>query len=90
MNDPSLEKDDDDDNAESGKDIHPLAKLSVVAVGTKIGATVILKMAKYPILLFGMGIVSGYYINKNRKEIIAAAEDVKQYAVSMGKKKDDN
>jgi hypothetical protein len=89
MNDPSLEKD-DDDNAESGKDIHPLAKLSVVAVGTKIGATVILKMAKYPILLFGMGIVSGYYINKNRKEIIAAAEDVKQYAVSMGKKKDDN
>ncbi len=48
-----------------------------VAVGTVATATVntggrlMSKISKHPVLVFGLGVVAGYFIYKYRKEIIA-------------------
>ena len=70
------------------KEIHPLIQLGVVAVGTKIGATLILRLAKYPALLFGMGALTGFYLNKNRKDIIEAARQIKDQGLKAAIKKE--
>ena len=74
----------------STKQTHPLIQLGVVAVGTKIGATVIIKLARHPVLLLGMGIASGFYLNKNRREIIEAAKQLKEKGLKLLNKKADD
>lgn len=69
--------------------IHPLIKLGILTVGSKIGAEIILKLAKYPLLLLAMGMGSGIYINKHRKEIGEAAHQLKEQGLSVIKKKAD-
>ena len=76
-----------DHSEDKAGETHPLIQLGVVAVGTKIGATLILRLAKHPALLFGMGIAAGYYANKNRQEIIEAANQIKDQGLKViGKK----
>ena len=89
MNEDSLQT--ESESAEiSTKETHPLIQLGVVAVGTKIGATLILRLAKYPLLLFGMGITGGFYLNKNRKEIIEASNQLKEQGLKVITKKADD
>lgn len=89
MNDSSSQSESENFQV-SSKAIHPLVQLGVVAVGTKIGATVILKLAKHPLLLLGMGVASGYYLNKHRKDIIEAATQLKEQSLKVITKKADD
>ena len=75
---------------DSVKETHPLIQLGAVAVGTKIGATLIIKLARYPLLLMGMGVASGYYLNKNRSEIIEAANQIKEKGLKVIRKNADD
>lgn len=70
------------------KETHPLIKLGILSIGTKIGATLILRLAKYPVLLFGMGAVAGFYANKNRQDISDAAVELKEQGLKIIRKKD--
>lgn len=72
----------------SERDIHPLIKLGILSVGTKVGAEIILKLAKHPLLLLAMGVGAGIYMNKNRKEIIEAAQQLKDQGLEIVKKID--
>lgn len=65
-----------------GIDRHPLVTLGVLTAGSQLGATVIQRMAKYPVLLFAMGVTAGVYSYKNRKEILAEA----QHLAAQGKR----
>ncbi|PKM37426.1 MAG: hypothetical protein CVV06_05930 [Gammaproteobacteria bacterium HGW-Gammaproteobacteria-10] len=70
------------------KSMHPLIKLGILSVGSKVGAEIILKLAKHPVLLMAMGIGSGLYINKHRKDILEAAQQLKDQGLAIVKKKD--
>ncbi|MGR9115322.1 MAG: hypothetical protein ACU85E_06115 [Gammaproteobacteria bacterium] len=89
MNEPNTHTESEAEEV-SSKETHPLIQLGVVAVGTKVGATLILKLARYPLLLFGMGVASGFYLNKNRKDIIEAANQLKEQSKRMISKKADD
>jgi len=56
------------------KDRHPLITLGLLTAGTQIGAALILRMGRHPLILFGMGVTAGIYTYKNRKEILQEAE----------------
>lgn len=56
------------------KDRHPLVTIGILTAGTQIGATLIQKMAKHPALLFAMGLGTGIYSYKNRKQILAEVQ----------------
>lgn len=75
-------------NIKLDKDTHPLIKLGILSVGTKVGAEIILKLAKHPLLLLAMGVGAGIYMNKNRKEIIEAAQQLKDQGLDIVKKID--
>ncbi|GAB4256545.1 MAG: hypothetical protein Kow0065_05360 [Methylomicrobium sp.] len=86
MNDQdSIEK---DASTTPDKEMHPLLKLGVLTVGTKIGTEILLKLAKHPVLLLAMGVGTGIYINKHRKEIIDAAQELKEQGIAIVKKSD--
>jgi hypothetical protein len=64
-------------------DRHPLITLGVLTAGTQLGSTVIQKMAKHPLVLFTMGVSIGVYSYKNRKEILAEAEKLKEHGKNL-------
>ncbi|MGR9045666.1 MAG: hypothetical protein ACU83N_10240 [Gammaproteobacteria bacterium] len=74
----------------SAKQIHPLIQLGLAAAGTQIGASMIIKLAKHPLLLLSMGIASGFYLNKYRKGVREAADQIKEQGLKMIKKKADD
>jgi hypothetical protein len=41
-----------------------------------IGEKIMIKLAKHPVLVFGLGVVAGYMTYKYRKDIIASATKV--------------
>jgi len=67
---------------DAGNTKEALVKLGIITIGTQLGTAVIHRMAKHPVLLFGLGIAAGLYAQKNRKQIIAAGEQFK----NQGKK----
>jgi hypothetical protein len=87
MNDQKILPDSEETSA-TEKETHPLIKIGVLSIGTKIGATIILNMAKHPVALFSMGIAAGFYANKNRQEIIDAAIELKEQGIKVITKKD--
>lgn len=60
-------------------DAHGSSMAKQVAAGTLSTATVttggklMSKAAKHPVLVFGLGMVAGYFVYKYRKEIISSA-----------------
>lgn len=64
-------------------DRHPLITLGVLTAGTQLGSTVIQKMAKHPLVLFTMGVSVGVYSYKNRKEILAEAQQLKEHGKNL-------
>lgn len=67
---------------EQTKDRHPLITLGLLTAGTQLGASLILRMGKHPLILFGMGVTTGIYSYKHRKEILQEA----QHLTTQGKK----
>jgi len=53
-----------------GKEI---VKGSMASVTVHTGAKLMSKLTKYPVLVFGAGVVAGIYVYKYRKQIIASA-----------------
>jgi hypothetical protein len=58
------------------KDRHPLVTLGVITAGSQLGAALINRLARHPVLLFSMGIGVGIYSYKNRKQILAEVEQL--------------
>lgn len=65
------------------KDRHPLITVGILTAGTQLGSALIQKMGRQPILLFAMGAITGAYAYKNRKEILAEANHLKQKASTL-------
>jgi len=61
---------------DAGNTKKALVKLGILTVGTQLGTAVIHRMTKHPVLLFGLGIAAGLYVQKNRKQIILAGEQL--------------
>jgi zinc transporter ZupT len=60
------------------KDLHPLVTIGLLTAGTQMGSTLIQRMGRHPFLLFAMGVTAGVYTYKNRKEIIAETQHLKE------------
>ncbi|MGZ8227443.1 MAG: hypothetical protein ACXWT3_12535 [Methylococcaceae bacterium] len=56
-----------------GKEI---VKSSVVSATVHTGGKLMIKAAKHPVVVFGLGLVAGYMIFKYRKEIISGTTKV--------------
>jgi hypothetical protein len=48
---------------------------AVITAGSHTGRTLMGRIFKHPVVLFGLGVAVGYTIHKYRKEIILAAND---------------
>ena len=62
-----------EDQTEKTIDRHSLITLGLLTAGTQLGAALIQRMGKHPLILFGMGVTAGIYTYKNRKEILREA-----------------
>ncbi|MFI3137568.1 MAG: hypothetical protein QX197_12410 [Methylococcaceae bacterium] len=58
-----------------------IAKGTLVSATLEVGGQVMSKLVKYPAVVFGMGVVAGYFVYKYRKEIISSTNK----AVDAGK-----
>lgn len=72
---------------ETSKDRHPLITLGILTVGTQLGSALIQKMGRHPVILFAMGASVGMYTYKNRKEIIAEVQHLKNQSKALLSKK---
>ncbi len=77
------------DPANENKDGHPIITLGLLTAGSQLGSTLIQRMARHPVLLFAMGAATGAYVYKNRKEILAEAQQLKQQGQKLLSKKVD-
>ena len=53
-----------------------VAKGAMVSVGAKTGGSLMKRLARHPLLMFGLGMVAGVVVYKYRKQIIASAVEV--------------
>lgn len=60
-----------------------LVKLAIVSTGTYLSTLLLLRLVKNPVILFSTGLATGYYINKNRKQIIATLAETKQQGFAL-------
>lgn len=60
-----------------------LIKLSIVSTGTYLSTKLFLRLVKNPVILFGSGLVAGYYVHKNRKQIIGTLLEAKHQTQQM-------
>ncbi|MEQ1635631.1 MAG: hypothetical protein ABL903_02995 [Methylococcales bacterium] len=58
-----------------------IVKGTIVSATLGVGGKVMSKLVKYPVVVFGMGVVAGYFVYKYRKEIISKTSQ----AVDAGK-----
>jgi hypothetical protein len=54
-----------------------LVKLGLITIGTQITTEVIHRVARYPLLVFGLGMAAGVYAHKHRKKIIHTARQIR-------------
>lgn len=59
-------------------DRHPIVTLGLLTAGTQIGATLIQRMGRHPVLLFTMGAAAGIYAYNNREKILAETQHLKK------------
>ena len=60
-----------------------LIKLGLITVGTQIATEVIHRVARYPLVVFGLGMVAGVYAHKHRKKIIRTARQIQHQGKSL-------
>ena len=53
-----------------------IVKGSMASATVQGGSNLMSKAAKHPVLVFGLGVVAGYFIYKYRKEIVASTTKV--------------
>jgi hypothetical protein len=55
-----------------------LLKGAVMSAGAQTGKSLMSKLAKHPLLILGIGIATGYYAHKYRKEIISSVSSASE------------
>ncbi len=65
------------------KDRNPLITLGVITAGSQLGSALINRLARHPVLLFGMGVGVGIYSYKNRKQILAEVESLTEHGKKL-------
>lgn len=60
-----------------------LVKLAVVSTGTYLSTLLLLRLVKNPVILLGTGMLTGFYISKNRKQIIETLVEAKQHGLEL-------
>jgi zinc transporter ZupT len=71
------------------KDRHPIITLGLLTAGTQMGSALIQRMGRHPVILFAMGATAGVYTYKNRKEILAEAQQLKKQTKALISRKSD-
>lgn len=62
---------------------HELIKLSIVSTGTYLSTKLFLRLVKSPAILFGTGMIAGFYLHKNRKQIIGTLIEAKAESLQL-------
>ncbi len=60
-----------------------LLKLGLITVGTQITTEMIHRVARYPLVVFGLGVVAGFYAHKERKKIIRTARQLQHQGKNL-------
>jgi hypothetical protein len=60
-----------------------LVKLGLITIGTQITTEVIHRIARYPLLVFGLGMAAGVYAHKHRKKIIHTARQIRHQGKNL-------
>lgn len=60
-----------------------LLKFSLVSTGTYLSSHLLMRLAKKPILLFGLGLATGFYLHKNRKQIFTTLVTAKEQGLAL-------
>ncbi len=71
-------------------DLHPIATLGALTIGSQVGSALIQRMGRHPFLLFTMGATAGVYLYKNRKDIIAEVDNLTEQGKALLSKKTDS
>lgn len=64
-------------NPHIGNKTKALVKVGIITVGTQMGTALIHKMARSPVLLFGLGIAAGIYAQIYRQKRINSTQQLK-------------
>lgn len=68
---------------DSGTKTDALIKLGLITVGTQIATEVIHRAARYPLLVFGLGMAAGAYAHRHRKKIIRTARQIQHQTKNL-------
>jgi len=60
-----------------------LVKLGLITVGTQIATEVVHRVARYPLVVFGLGVAAGIYAHKERKKIIRTARQLQHQGKNL-------
>jgi len=60
-----------------------LVKLGLITVGTQIATEVVHRVARYPLVVFGLGVAAGVYAHKERKKIIRTARQLQHQGKNL-------
>lgn len=60
-----------------------LVKLGLITVGTQLATEVIHRVARYPLVVFGLGVAAGVYAHKERKKIIRTARQLQHQGKNL-------
>jgi hypothetical protein len=66
-----------------GTKTEALIKLGLITVGTQIATEVIHRAARYPLLVFGLGMAAGAYACRHRKKIIRTARRIQHQGKNL-------
>ncbi|WP_031430865.1 hypothetical protein [Methylomicrobium agile] len=68
---------------DSGTKTDALIKLGLITVGTQIATEVLHRAARYPLLVFGLGMAAGAYAHRHRKKIIRTARQIQHQTKNL-------
>lgn len=60
-----------------------LIKLGLITIGTQISTEVIHRVARYPLVVFGLGLAAGVYAHKHRQKIIHTARQLQHQGKTL-------
>ena len=66
-----------------GTKTEALIKLGLITVGTQITTELIHRLARYPVVVFGLGMVAGVYAHKHRNKIIHTARQIQHQGKTL-------
>lgn len=66
-----------------GSKTDALVKIGLMTIGTQITTEVIHRVARYPLVVFGLGVAAGMYAYKERTKIIRAARQIQHQGKAL-------